>query len=54
MSPPIRGRGLKYCILVVPADANVVAPYTGAWIEIGYARVFRCWYGGRPLYGGVD
>ena len=39
LSPPIRGRGLKYHCLLMQQQAHlVVAPYTGAWIEIGRVR----------------
>ena len=54
MSPPIRGRGLKFTDTMPTMPEVLVAPYTGAWIEINIiGEEFRVVYG-RPLYGGVD
>ena len=34
MSPPMRGRGLKFFFSVTLFPDVLVAPYAGAWIEI--------------------
>ena len=38
-SLPTRERGLKYGMILYRSDKYVVAPYTGAWIEI---KLFLC------------
>ena len=39
MSLPTRERGLKSCVAAGENPHTVVAPYTGAWIEILKARI---------------
>ena len=41
-SLPSRGRGLKYIEAYNVAHELLVAPFTGAWIEINSVRVDRC------------
>ena len=53
-SPPSRGRGLKLRILYDLEIMELVAPFTGAWIETGNRlRPMECTQR-RPLHGGVD
>ncbi len=53
VSPPVRGRGLKYAYFLRSNLSMAVAPRPGAWIEICISispgRVI-----GRPPSGGVD
>ena len=37
-SLPSRERGLKYMVNLFPEYAHLVAPFTGAWIEISFAK----------------
>ena len=54
MSPPMRGRGLKYEEKDEPNRRIQVAPYAGAWIDIiqnnnTYAQFIVAPYVGRGL-----
>ena len=51
VSPPSRGRGLKYSDPCLPCLLNRVAPLAGAWIEIFFVRDHRGWPRCRPLAG---
>ena len=54
VSPPARGRGLKYLQQVGRALRPRVAPRTGAWIEIPKEIPKHLSISRRPPHGGVD
>ena len=54
LSLPSRGRGLKYIMLVRDSLQVSVAPFTGAWIEIGQIHFVGQDHRRRSLHGGVD
>ena len=54
MSLPLRERGLKYANNAKAAIDDVVAPFTGAWIEILFSKEVNYDIKGRSLYGSVD
>ena len=53
-SHPSRVRGLKYQDGAAPGALRRVAPFTGAWIEIGIAFDMSRNQNGRTLHGCVD
>ena len=54
LSLPSRERGLKLCGCHDSVRRPYVAPFTGAWIEIGSCRPSRPGWSGRSLHGSVD
>ena len=53
-SLPSRERGLKSHLDAGHVTGLVVAPFTGAWIEIPGAAVCSMGEAGRSLHGSVD
>ena len=51
MSLPSRGRGLKYLKYCYRLLHELVAPFTGAWIEIGIPAVGEAGYKVAPFTG---
>ena len=54
LSLPTRERGLKFCVACCQRDTVIVAPYTGAWIEIGIEEIKAALASSRSLHGSVD
>ena len=54
MSLPSRERGLKLRGGFEPGQGDIVAPFTGAWIEISMVWPSRDPITGRSLHGSVD
>ena len=40
-SLPSRERGLKFCLRYLSSHQSLVAPFAGAWIEIGMRRITK-------------
>ena len=51
MSLPSRGRGLKYTILYNYIAYKIVAPFTGAWIEISPSTLSNSVHEVAPFTG---
>ena len=54
MSLPTRERGLKHIADRMATTLNIVAPYTGAWIETSISTLNVRDVSGRSLHGSVD